>query len=54
MPYDDRSVRSSYYDEYMNYLGVVHAIIQKSAASNIMTIGDWNANVNNNAIFGAE
>ena len=27
MPYDDRSVRSSNYDEYMNYLGVVHAII---------------------------
>ena len=54
MPYDDRSVRSSNYDEYMKYLGVVHAIIQESAASNIMIIGDWNANVNNNAIFGAE
>ena len=54
MPYDDRSVRSSNYDEYMNYLGVVHAIIQESAASNIMIIGDWNANVNTNAIFGAE
>ena len=54
MPYDDRSVRSSNYDEYINYLGVVHAIIQESAASNIMIIGDWNANVNNNAIFGAE
>ena len=38
----------------MNYLGVVHAIIQESAASNIMIFGDWNANVNNNAIFGAE
>ena len=48
MPYDDRCVRSSNYDEYMNYLGVVHAIIQESAASNIMIIGDWNANVNNN------
>ena len=54
MPYDDRSVRSSNYDEYMNYLGVVHAIIQESAASNIMIIGDWNANVNNSAIFGVE
>ena len=54
MPYDDRSIRSSNYDEYINYLGVVHAIIQESAASNIMIIGDWNANVNNNAIFGAE
>ena len=54
MPYDDRSVRSSNYDENMNYLGVVHAIIQESAASNIMIIGDWNANVKTNAIFGAE
>ena len=54
MPYGDRSVRSSNYDEYMNYFGAVHAIIQESAASNIMIIGDWNANVNNNAIFGAE
>ena len=54
MPYDDRSVRSSNYDEYMNYLWVVHAIIQESAASNIMIIGDWNANVNTNAISGAE
>ena len=26
MPYDDRSVRSSNYDEYMNYLGVVSSI----------------------------
>ena len=55
MPYDDRSVRSSNYDEYMNYLvHIVHAIIQESAAFNIMIIGDWNANVNNIAIFGAE
>ena len=38
----------------MNYLSVVHAIIQENAASKIMIIGDFNTNVNNNAVFGAE
>ena len=51
MPYDEAQIMTS----IMNYLGVVHAIIQESAASDIMIIGDWNAiNVNNNAIFGAD
>ena len=52
MPYDDRSN----YDEYMNYLRGSYTPLYKKVRllTSCMIIGDWNANVNNNAIFGAE
>ena len=52
--YDNRSRNSDIYDELMGYLGMVHYIIQQSDVSNIYVIGDWNAEINANSVFGSE
>ena len=54
MPYDNRSRNSENYDEFMGYLGMVHSIIQESDVSSVFVIGDWNAEINANSVFGSE
>ena len=54
MPCDDRSTTSLNYDEFIKYLGLVDAIIKESYISSVFVIGDWNAGVNNNSVFGSE
>ena len=54
MPYDNRSRNSEHYDEFMGYLGMVHSIIQESDVSSVYVIGDWNAEINVNSVFGSE
>ena len=54
MPYDNRSRNSDNYDECMGYLGMVHSIIQESDVSSIYVIGDWNAEISANSVFGSE
>ena len=45
---------SENYDEFMGYLGMVHSIIQESDVSSVFVIGDWNAEINANSVFGSE
>ena len=52
MPCDDRSTTSLNYDEFIKYLGLVDAIIKESDISSVFVIGDWNAGVNSNSVFG--
>ena len=54
MPCDDRSTTSLNYDEFITYLGLVDAIIKESDISSVFVIGDWNAGVNSNSVFGSE
>ena len=54
MPYDNRSRNRENYDEFMGYLGMVHCIIQESDVSSVYVIGDWNAEINANSVFGSE
>ena len=54
MPYNNRSRNSENYDELMGYLGMVHYIIQESDVSSVYLIGDWNAEINANSVFGSE
>ena len=54
MPCDNRSRNSENYDEFMGYLGMVHCIIQESDVSSVYVIGDWNAEINANSVFGSE
>ena len=42
------------YDEFIKYLGLVDAIIKESDISSVFVIGDWNAGVNSNFVFGSE
>ena len=51
---DNRSRNSENYDECMGYLGMVHSIIQESDVSSVFVIGDWNAEINANSVFGSE
>ena len=54
MPCDDRSTTSLNYDQFIKYLGLVDAIIKESDISSVFVIGDWNAGVNSNSVFGSE
>ena len=54
MPCDDRSTNSANYDEFIKYLGMMHAIIQDCDISSVYIIGDWNAGFNGNSVFGTE
>ena len=54
MPYDNRSRNSDNYDDFMGYLGMVHSIIQESDVSSVYVIGDWNAEISANSVFGSE
>ena len=54
MPCDDRSTPSLNYDEFIKYLGLVDAIIKESDISSVFVIGDWNAGVHSNCVFGSE
>ena len=54
MPYDNRSRNSDNYDEFMRYFGMVHSIIQESDVSSVYVIGDWNAEIRANSVFGSE
>ena len=54
MHYDNRSRNSENDDEFMGYLGMVHSIIQESGVSSVFVIGDWNAEINANSVFGSE
>ena len=54
MPCDDRSTYSANYDEFIKYLGMMHAIIQDCDISSVYIIGDWNAGFNGNSVFGTE
>ena len=38
----------------MGYLGMVHYNIQESDVSSVYVIGDWNAQINANSVFGSE
>ena len=46
MPCDDRSTNSANYDEFIKYLGMMHAIIHDCDTSSVYIIGDWNAGFN--------
>ena len=46
MPCDDRSTNSANYDEFITYLGMIHAIIHDCDISSVYIIGDWNAGFN--------
>ena len=39
---------------WATYLGMVHSIIQESDVSSVYVIGDWNADINANYVFGSE
>ena len=54
MHYDNRSRNSENDDEFMDYLGMVHSIIQESDVSSVYVIVDWNAEINANSVFGSE
>ena len=54
MPCDDRSTNSANYDEFIKYLGMMHAIIHDCDISSVYIIGDWNAGFNGNSVFGKE
>ena len=55
MPYDNRSRNSDNYDEFMGCMGMVHSIIQESDVSTgVYVIGDWNAEISANSVFGSE
>ena len=58
MPCDDRSTNkinySANYDEFIKYLGMMHAIIQDCDITSVYIIGDWNAGFNGNSVFGTE
>ena len=45
---------SANYDEFINYLGMMHAIIHDCDISSVYIIGDWNAGFNGNSVFGTE
>ena len=53
MPYDDRS-HGENYECFLSHLGLIHSLIQDSDTSCAFVIGDWNANISNNSIFGNE
>ena len=54
MPFDNRSRNSENYDECMGYLGMIHSIFQECDVSSVYVIGDWNAEINANSVFGSE
>ena len=54
MPYVNRYRNSDSYNEFMGYLGMVHSIIQESDVSSVYVIGDWNAEISANSVFGSE
>ena len=51
---DDRSTNSANYDEFIKYLGMMHAIIHDCDISVVSFIGGWNAGFNGNSLFGKE
>ena len=54
MPCDGRSTHNANYDEFIKYVGMMHAIINDCDISSAYIIGDWNAGFNGNSIFGTE
>ena len=53
MPYDDRCFGDNY-ECFMSHLGILQYIINECDTSCVYIVGDWNANVTNNSIFGNE